>query len=174
MTTADFEAAVRAHQGMVYSIAYHFFRNAGVAEELAQDVFLQLYEHRQSVAAGDHAVWWLRRAVTHRCIDHARRRSVAVEVAVADLPEVACAPRLPDPLLRDCLRRLVASLPETPRMVVILRYGEDMDAGEIARVLNMPVRTVWSHLQRSVALIRAKASRLISEKVHEPVRRRTS
>ncbi len=174
MTTADFEAALRAHQGMVYSIAYHFFRNAGVAEELAQDVFLQLYEHRQSVAAGDHAVRWLRRAATHRCIDHARRPSVTAEVAVADLPEVGCEPPLPDPLLRDRLRRLVASLPETPRMVVILRYGEDLEAGEIARVLDMPVRTVWSHLQRSIALIREKASRLTGENVHEPVRRRTS
>jgi len=47
MTTAEFELIVRQHQGMVYSIAYNFFNNVAVAEEVAQDVFLQLYENRR-------------------------------------------------------------------------------------------------------------------------------
>jgi RNA polymerase sigma-70 factor (ECF subfamily) len=174
MTTAEFEATVRAHQGMVFSIACHFFGNAAMAEEIAQDVFLQLFEHRRSVAAGEHAVRWLRRTVTHRCIDRTRHRRERLEIGVADLPDVPCHPSFPDPLMAERLRRLVASLPETPRMVVILRYGEGLEANEIARLLDMPVRTVWSHLRRSIALMREKATRLIGERVHEPARRRTS
>jgi RNA polymerase sigma-70 factor (ECF subfamily) len=67
----------------------------------------------------------------------------------------------------------VASLPEAPRAVLILRYGEDMDADEIGEALKMPVRTVWSHLQRATALIRQKAARYLKEKEHEPVRTRS-
>ncbi len=171
MTTDDFEAAVRAHQAMVYSIARHFFRNPAVAEEIAQDVFLQLFEHRGAVAPGEHAVRWLRRATTHRCIDLARRPATRAEVALDEAPEIAGEPSDVDLLLHERLRRLVASLPETPRIVVILRYGEDMDAADIARTLDMPVRTVWSHLQRAIALLRDKASRYLSEEIHESVRR---
>jgi RNA polymerase sigma-70 factor (ECF subfamily) len=61
--------------------------------------------------------------------------------------------------LNEALRRLVASLPETPRMVMILRYQEDLDPMEIAEVLEMPVATVKSHLQRSLSLLREKLAR---------------
>jgi len=74
------------------------------------------------------------------------------------------------PLLKERLWRLVASLPEKPRMVVILRYGEDMDAEKIGEALGMPVRTVWSHLQRAIALMREKASRYLKEESNEAVR----
>ena len=43
-----------------------------------------------------------------------------------------------DILLARALRQLIAGLPPKPRMVMILRYQEDMEAAEIAEVLNMP------------------------------------
>jgi RNA polymerase sigma-70 factor (ECF subfamily) len=46
-------------------------------------------------------------------------------------------------------------------MVVILRYQEDLTPLEIADVLEMPVATVKSHLQRSLALLREKMSRVL-------------
>ena len=51
------------------------------------------------------------------------------------------------------------SLPAKARAVVILRYQEDLDPADIARTLEMPVRTVKSHLQRSLALLRDKLGR---------------
>jgi RNA polymerase sigma-70 factor, ECF subfamily len=174
MTKADFESAVREHQGMVYSIACNFFHNAAVAEEIAQDVFLQLFESRLSVEIGSHCVAWLRRSTVHRCIDAMRRPSFRNEVQVDLLPDIPVDVPETDPFLQERLRRLIASLPETPRAVLVLRFGEDMDAKEIGRTLRMPVRTVWSHLQRATALIRQKATRYLKEKEDEPVRTRSS
>jgi RNA polymerase sigma-70 factor (ECF subfamily) len=57
------------------------------------------------------------------------------------------------------LRRLIASLPEKQRAIVILRYQEDMDPTEIASVLEMPVNTVKSKLHRALALLRGKMER---------------
>jgi RNA polymerase sigma-70 factor (ECF subfamily) len=62
-------------------------------------------------------------------------------------------------MLQETLRRLVASLPEAPRMVMVLRYQEDLDPLEIAETLSMPLGTVKSHLQRSLALLREKLER---------------
>jgi len=50
---------------------------------------------------------------------------------------------------------MVAALAPDPRMVVILRYQEDLDPSEIANVLGLSINTVKSHLRRSVALLRA-------------------
>ena len=47
-------------------------------------------------------------------------------------------------------------LPDTARMVVLLRYQEDLDPSEIAEMLNMPVSTVKSRLHRSLAFLRGK------------------
>jgi RNA polymerase sigma-70 factor (ECF subfamily) len=44
-------------------------------------------------------------------------------------------------------------------MVVVLRFQEDLDPSEIAKVLDMPVNTVKSHLQRSLAVLKEKLER---------------
>jgi RNA polymerase sigma-70 factor (ECF subfamily) len=85
------------------------------------------------------------------------------------LPEMSGPWQQGDPLLREGIRRLVASLPEKPRIVMVLHYGEDMDPAEIGELLRMPVRTVRSHLQRGMVLLREKASRLLREVTREPV-----
>jgi RNA polymerase sigma-70 factor, ECF subfamily len=59
------------------------------------------------------------------------------------------------------LRRIVATLPERPRLVVTLRYQEDLDPAEIAEILDMPLNTVKSHLRRSLAILREKMSRTL-------------
>ncbi len=153
----DFTELVRRHQSMVFSIAYHFLHDRGAAEEVAQDVFLQLHRDLPSLHSDAHATFWLRKTTTHRCIDYARRRQAHPEVELENVPEpVAFAPER-DPLLARRLQALVRSLPETPRIIVVLRYQEDLDPAEIARVLEMPVNTVKSHLQRALATLRDKA-----------------
>jgi|SRR5688572_4393035 len=174
MTNADFESAVREHQGLVYSIALNFFRNGATAEEVGQDVFMKLYENRGSVEPGAHCVAWLRRTTVHRCIDTLRRSSFRQEVQVEEMPEVRVDAPETDPLLQEGLRRLIASLPEKPRAVMVLRFGEDMDPEEIGRTLQMPVGTVWSHLRRATAIIREKAARYRMESENEPTRTRSS
>jgi RNA polymerase sigma factor (sigma-70 family) len=168
MTNSDFESTVRKHQAMVFSIALHFFHNIANAEEVAQDVFLKLYQDRNSPKSELHTIAWLRRTTAHRCIDRLRRQKIQCEIQLDDLPDAAIDSEIADPFLKERLARLVASLPEKQRMVVILRYGEDMDVDEIARTLQMPVRTVWSHLQRSLVLLREKVSHFLGKEDYEP------
>jgi RNA polymerase sigma-70 factor (ECF subfamily) len=54
-------------------------------------------------------------------------------------------------------------LPEKPRLVVILRYQEDLEPAEIAQLLEMPVATVKSHLHRSLDVLRDKLARTVGE-----------
>jgi RNA polymerase sigma-70 factor, ECF subfamily len=170
MTQSEFELIVRNHQSMVYSIAFNFFGNPGLAEEIAQDVFLRLYEDRITPKSEQHVVSWLRRVTAHRCIDVLRHRHLQSEVNIDDLPEIAARSREADPLLEERLRRLVGSLPAKQRMAVILRYGEDMDVEEIGRMLDIPVRTVWTYLQRAIEFMREKASRYLKEEKSGPTR----
>jgi RNA polymerase sigma-70 factor, ECF subfamily len=150
---------VRANQSMVFSLAYHLLHDRAAAEEVAQEAFLALHRSLARIESPEHAVFWLRKVAVQRAIDEGRRRSRRPQVALDDQPPLAAVDHRGDPLLRDVLRRLVASLPEAPRSVMVLRYQEDLDPSEIARVLDMPVSTVKSHLQRSLALLREKLER---------------
>ena len=154
-----FAVLVREHQSMVFSIAYNFLRNEALAEELAQEVFLDLFHAVRTIESPAHLTFWLRRVATHRCIDHSRRRKNRPSIALEEVAEPSSSPPMEDHFLGDALRRLTSSLPDKARSVVILRFQEDLDPGEIAKVLGMPLNTVKSHLQRSLSILREKLER---------------
>ncbi|MDX2034046.1 MAG: sigma-70 family RNA polymerase sigma factor [Blastocatellia bacterium] len=157
---AAFAELVRKHQAMVFSLARAFLRDRETAEELAQDVFLSLYQNLGAIESAAHLKFWLRKVAGHRCIDYARKRKMSL-VSVEDAPEPFSIFDMPDSLMRATLRRIVATLPEKPRLVVTLRYQEDLDPNEISEILDMPVNTVKSHLRRSLAILREKVGRII-------------
>jgi RNA polymerase sigma-70 factor (ECF subfamily) len=158
-----FAEIVREHQGMVFSIAYHFLRNNSLAEELAQEVFLHLYQNLSKIQSPAHLKYWLRRVTAHRCIDQSRRQKFRQEVALEEIPEPSIASSSPDLMLSERLQKTIASLPEKQRMIVILRYQEELGPAEIAEVLKMPVNTVKSTLNRSLAELRKKLARSFGE-----------
>jgi RNA polymerase sigma-70 factor (ECF subfamily) len=152
----NFADIVAQNQSMVFSLALRFLRNREVAEELAQDVFLQCYRQIDRIEDAAHACSWLRRAICHRSIDELRKRRFRPAIGLDDIPEPAAISTMPDLMMQDRLRGLVGSLPEKARMVVVLRYQEDLLPAEIAEMLDMPVSTVKSHLHRSLALLRGR------------------
>jgi RNA polymerase sigma-70 factor (ECF subfamily) len=159
-----FADVVRQHQSMVFSLAYHFLQDRPLAEDVTQEVFLQLYREQAALETEQHIRHWLRKVASHRCIDAARRRKVRPRLAIEDLSyEPAARESFNDPLLSETLRKLIATLPETPRMIVVLRYQEDLDPSEIAEMVGVPLATVKSHLHRSLAMLREKLQRLKKE-----------
>jgi len=161
--TPDFSALVHEHQSMVYSLAMHFLRDPGAAEELSQEVFLQLHRHMAGLESGEHVLFWLRRVTCHRCIDRIRRTKARPESSIDGAPEPASAPEVGDPLLAGRLQKLVASLPPDLRAVIVLRYQEDLDPADIAEVLELPLRTVRDHLRKGLELLRRKAASYLGE-----------
>jgi RNA polymerase sigma factor (sigma-70 family) len=105
----DFEDIVRRHQAMVFSIAFHFLQDRAAAEELAQDVFLQLYRHLPGLQSAEHITFWLRKVASHRCIDYARRRRLTF-LSLTAAPEPLSEERARDPFLTRHVRAVVASL----------------------------------------------------------------
>ena len=154
-----FAGLVRQHQSMVYSMALNFLRNHASAEELAQEVFLQLYRSLAGIETPAHLVQWLRRVTSHRCIDQSRRARYRPMTGLESAPEPVAADRPGDPLLSSQLDRLIAALPERSRMVVVLRYQEEMEPSQIATTLGVPLGTVKSSLHRALAVLRGRLER---------------
>ena len=156
---------------MVFSIAYHFLRDRSAAEEVAQDVFLQLHrrfdDFKDEPDDSKHISFWLRKVTGHRSIDYVRKQktqpAAGLGVSFDDAPPPSVGADAKDHFLSQRLESLIASLPEKPRLVMILRYQEDLMPEEIAALTDMPVRTVKSHLQRSLAMLREKIDRSMGD-----------
>jgi RNA polymerase sigma-70 factor, ECF subfamily len=158
-----FPDAVEAHKAMVFSIAWHFLRDRAVAEELAQDVFLELHRNWSSMQSAKHIVFWLRKVTSRRSIDVMRKRKTRAETSLDEMAEPTALERVHDSMLSSYLERMVASLPEKQRIVIVLRYQEGMEPEEIAEMLEMNVSTVKTQITRALDLLRAKTARRLKQ-----------
>ena len=158
MDTA-FEQLLRLNQARVFSIALRLTGRREDAEELAQDVFVQLHAALAQIQTAAHLRHWLLRTVSHRAIDRLRQRSRQPRVVSLDAShDVADPEHSSDPLAQRKLRLLLLQLPTDARAVVLLRFQEDLDPTQIAAVLGMPLNTVKSHLRRSLDWLRAQTA----------------
>jgi RNA polymerase sigma-70 factor, ECF subfamily len=160
-----FAEVVDRHKSMVYSILWHYLRDRTVAEEVAQDVFLELHRSWGSMKSAEHIVFWLRRVTSHRAIDCMRKRRLHLETSLEETSEPTALERVHDSFLSSYLERMVASLPEKQRMVIVLRYQEGMELEEIADVLGMKTSTVKTQIFRGLELLRAKTALRLGRKV---------
>ena len=161
----DFEQLVDQHQSMVFSLALRMTGDRGLAEEIAQDVLLELDRNLGKIESPEHACYWLRRVAMSRSADALRRKRVRgmdlwVEVDEADGARNTEERTSP---LGARLEHLLTTLPEAQRAALVLRYQEDMLPEEIAATMDAPLATVKSNLQRGLKLLRAKATSHLRE-----------
>lgn len=148
---------VRRHTRRVFSIAYRFSGRVDEAEDLAQEVFVKVYQGltRYEPAAGTFATWISTVARNH-AIDRYRRRREERARVVADSEAL---PGLPDPaepqdraLEREeraqLVRRALRGLPLELREALILCDLQGLAYDEIAAALEVPLGTVKSRINR--------------------------
>ena len=164
MDADELGRAIEVHGRTVFSIAQRIVRDPGVAEEVAQDVFLELHRNAERLAGEDHLRFWLRRVAVHRATDAVRRRGRQPEAGAEEWMEVTHGA---EPVevrsgvgegVSGRLESMVGSLPEAMRVAVVLRYAEDLTPEEISMTLGQPLPTVKSNLQRGLKLLRQKAA----------------
>src|SRR5690606_7791638 len=143
-------------QRSVYSLALRMLGDRSAAEDLAQEVFLQLHRSLSAIQSEAHLVFWLRKTTAHRAIDRLRQRSTIDIAPLEQALELHAEQEDDDPLLRRHLTALIDALAPAARAVLLLRYQEDLDPTEIARTLDMSINTVKSHLKRSLAILRER------------------
>jgi RNA polymerase sigma-70 factor, ECF subfamily len=157
---AAFRELLRTHRARVYSVALRFTGRRADAEELAQDVFLQLHGALSRIESSAHLKHWLLRTIAHRCLDRQRHDGRRPRLVPIDALPAESEPLAPeqeqDPLVGARLRRLLPQLAPDARAVVLLRFQEDLDPADIAAMLDMSVNTVKSHVRRSLEWLRAQ------------------
>ncbi len=154
-----FEFLFEKYRQKVYGIAYRFVRNREDALEVAQEVFLRVYQGLDKFKTDSKFFTWLYRITVNRSIDFTRSRKSRPlqgmdEPAMEALgkPTARKAPAQSpveyagEKELEDKIREAVATLSEKHQLVFILHTSEDLSYKEIAEVAGCNVGTVMSRL----------------------------
>jgi RNA polymerase sigma-70 factor (ECF subfamily) len=159
-----FEAQVMPHLDAAYRFARWLCRSPDDADDIVQEAFLRAFRGFDTLRGSDVKPWLL--SIIRNCHATARRqeqRRAAVPLpeeheqelrpeSVAAEPDPESASSAADD--KRTLERLIATLPEEQREVLLLRELEDMSYREIAAVAQVPIGTVMSRLARARAALR--------------------
>jgi RNA polymerase sigma-70 factor (ECF subfamily) len=167
---------VERYSARLYRYLLHLTSNPAAAEELLQDTWLRVVERLDGYDARQPFLTWLFAIARHRAIDLMRARAretraLGQPAAAAEndegerlepLDTVAAAG--PSPLdelaareLEERVARLFARLPRHYREALTLRFHHDFSLEEIARLLDVPLSTVKTRVQRGLVLLRRRA-----------------
>ena len=186
-----FEQLMRKHQKSVINTIYRFIGNRADVEELAQEVFLKVYNSAPKYKPKAKFSTWLYKIVTNLCLNELRRKrleTVSLMEGVSqashadDLAEeipplskggkrgdfIDAGQILPDIALERKelvlrVKKAVKSLPEKQRIALILREYDGLSYKEIAEVIGCSVASVQSRLQRAKATLKEKLAFYVKE-----------
>lgn len=140
---------MRRHQSAVRRFLRGLCHGNALADDLAQQTFLQAYKKLDQFDASGSFGGWLIRIAYRMFLQARRKQSHRFEQAETAKDEHCEAPTQGDPLLREALDRALRSLPDEQRAVVVLCLRERMSHQEVSDSLEMPLGTVKSHLSRA-------------------------
>lgn len=147
-----YEPAVRS--------ASRILRDAGVAEELAQDVFLELWRRRESLPPESSVGAYVLQSVRNRALNHLRHLQVqqrsVVHIEALTEPAERSDARLQTGELQVAVRDAIAALPPRTREVFVLSRERGLRYGEIAAMLGVSVKAVEANMSRALRLLRAR------------------
>jgi RNA polymerase sigma-70 factor (ECF subfamily) len=151
-----FERLVPAYRRRVFGLAFSVLRDRAAAEDLAQEVFVKLWQALPRYDGRAKLSTWIYAITRNAAISalRSRRRSVSMSDP-AVFEEVESRDAAPETGDDDAsLWREVHALPEKQRQAVILYYQEERSVEEVAEMMGLPLNTVKTHLHRARAALR--------------------
>ncbi|MBV9670225.1 MAG: RNA polymerase sigma factor [Acidobacteriales bacterium] len=165
---ASFEELYRRHHRRVYSICLRMLQNASEAEDLTQDVFIQLYRKIGSFRGDSAFTTWLHRMTVNQVLMHFRKRTVKFEKTTeeGETPDqIVSGTANPEKMRivdKIALDNAIAQLPEGYKNVFVLHDVEGFEHEEVAKILGCSVGTSKSQLHKA----RLKLQKLLKKKAN--------
>lgn len=140
--------ALQTYSDMVRRICFMYLKSEADVEDIFQNVFLRLLQHKEPFENGEHEKAWLCRVTINQCKDFHKsffRRNVC---SIDDL-EIPTEDKTEEGVLHEVLL-----LPQKYRDAIYLYYYENYPVSEVAKILGEKENTIHTHLRRAKALLK--------------------
>lgn len=170
-----FDLIFQKYKEVTVNLAYHFVRQRETAQDIAQDIFIKIYEKRVKADPQAKFSTWLYRVTVNASIDYIRRarffgRSLDEKISPGKEGGQTLLEGTPDPRsslageeaqkeeLRLLVRQEIERLPEKLRFPILLYQFEDLPYKEIAHILNITEKAVERRIYHAKETLRKKLS----------------
>jgi RNA polymerase sigma-70 factor (ECF subfamily) len=173
----SFELLLRKYRTPVINFLYRMVRDSAIAEDLAQEVFLRVYRARQEYAPSAKFTTWMFRIATNLALNALRDNRYRqleismdqpVETNESEQPALEVADRTPSAEQQlvartrtEMIRNAINVLPEKQRAAVLLHKYQELDYGEIAKILGCSESALKSLLFRAYETLRVQLQPLV-------------
>ena len=168
-----FEELIERYQMLVIGTIAKMLADASTAEDLAQQVFIRVWQAAPRYTASAKFTTWLMTITRNLVFNETRRRGRARLIPlehedgtpreIHDVRSAEPGHKLQEKEMQNAIEVAIASLPEQQRLALILRRYEEMAYEEIAAVLETTVPSVKSLLFRAREELRSKLARFLGE-----------
>ncbi|HOY05942.1 MAG TPA: sigma-70 family RNA polymerase sigma factor [Saprospiraceae bacterium] len=160
-----FETLLQRYKGKIYTSIYLFVKDRALAEDIFQEVFIKIIDTLRKGKYNHEGkfVQWAMRISYNMCVDYHRRNKRRSHINPTEEFDIFDVLRVGDDaadtlIMRsethNRIRRLVDSLPEEQREVVILRHYADMSFKEIASLTRVSINTALGRMRYALINIR--------------------
>lgn len=144
--------------------AYGYTRRPDISEELVQDVFTHVWEHRKDWNP-DNMNAWLYKAVRNRALDYLKHEKVVekhmLEAWEMHGKEVTQDSTIDERDFNDAVNQTIRELPERCRTTFKLHRQEGLTYSEIAEIMGVSVKTVETQMSKALNLLRDRLRRFM-------------
>ena len=156
MTDQQFVPLAQRYIDTIFRIAYSYLRSQADADDVTQDVLIQLYKTETAFESDDHLKHWLIRVTVNRCKNIFRSPWRKVE----DIADYENSLTFDTPEHRELFDAVMA-LDKRYRLLVLLYYYEGYSQKEIAGLLSLPEETVRTRLFRARGKLKATLTEVL-------------
>lgn len=140
-----FDELVRRRQGWIRNLMRRCSGNEALADDLAQQAFLQAWQSLPRLRQPSRFGAWLKRLAINAWLQHARKNDPLAQPEAADAAPARADSR---PAIGMDLDRALQALPADMRICIVLGYHEGLSHEEVADFVGLPLGTVKSHIRR--------------------------
>jgi len=177
--SSAFDRLFTKHMGRIVNFAYRFVRNREVAEELAQDIFLRVYENAAHYRPRAKFTSWLYTIATNVCLNEIRKpqfrvrhlsldgsrsqsgadEEKVIEIGTTEGPDTVFEKQAIERVIKEALEQI----PENQRVAFILNKYQELPYAEIADILEISEKAVKSLIHRAKEALAVRLKPIMSE-----------
>lgn len=157
---AALDELMRRYKHPVLNFCYRLLGNATDADDVAQEVFVRIYQQRAKLDPDRPFTTWLFAVARNLCLDRLRYRKRHPTERLDSLPDLSIEPKVDD--LAQHIAAAIAKLPEDQRTAVVLAEYHDLSYAEIAGIMRCSTKSVESRLYRAKQTLRTTLRRWLS------------
>ena len=154
----NLEFIFKLYYKFVFSSVYKILPDPTLAEDLAQDVFYDLWKKRGQLKIKTSLSTYLKKMATNKALNYLRENGIISGEWDSDIPKKIQSPKYNESLeyaeLQDYINSTIDKLPQQCRIVFMLSRFEDYSYKEISKELGISTKTVENQISKALRVLR--------------------